>query len=400
MEQKEEFLIRQPYWVVIGAIVIGYAVVLANALALPEFPYSPFEFIVLVVLGLVYTYVLLRDEQILGDHTSSARAAFYFLTLLALLTLTFLMVHTIEGVWLISMPLVGTGVAVLPRRWGWLLAMAVLGTIIVPVAFRAGVADALAIGVSLAPAVLFVIIFVRLWLNAEEAREKTQTLADQLESANRQLATYATQAEELATTTERNRLAREIHDSLGHYLTVINVQIEAARVVMAQNPEQAADALNKAQKLTQEGLASVRQSVAALRESPLGGRSLPEAIAILAEETRNSGIVTEFEMKGERRPLGPNTELTLYRVVQEGLTNVRKHARASRVDLTLDYRDDHRIQVIIQDNGIGSRTTNNGGFGLLGVRERVLLLDGKMSFETAPGEGFKLVVTVDTNSSG
>jgi signal transduction histidine kinase len=278
--------------------------------------------------------------------------------------------------------------------------MAVLGTIIVPVAFRAGVADALAIGVSLAPAVLFVIIFVRLWLNAEEAREKTQTLADQLESANRQLATYATQAEELATTTERNRLAREIHDSLGHYLTVINVQIEAARVVMAQNPEQAADALNKAQKLTQEGLASVRQSVAALRESPLGGRSLPEAIAILAEETRNSGIVTEFEMKGERRPLGPNTELTLYRVVQEGLTNVRKHARASRVDLTLDYRDDHRIQVIIQDNGIGSRTTNNGGFGLLGVRERVLLLDGKMSFETAPGEGFKLVVTVDTNSSG
>jgi signal transduction histidine kinase len=87
-------------------------------------------------------------------------------------------------------------------------------------------------------------------------------------------------------------------------------------------------------------------------------------------------------------------ELTLYRAVQEGLTNVRKHARASRVDLTLDYQNAEQVCLTIQDNGIGSQDTNNGGFGLLGVRERVKLLGGEMAMETTPGAGFKLMVTL------
>lgn len=130
------------------------------------------------------------------------------------------------------------------------------------------------------------------------ARRYAEELTADLETANRQLSAYALQAEELATTQERNRLAREIHDNLGHYLTVVNVQIAAAKVLLAADPQRALDALDKAQTLTQEGLGAVRQSVAALRESPLGKRPLPEAISALVTESNNAGIVTELVVRG------------------------------------------------------------------------------------------------------
>jgi signal transduction histidine kinase len=385
---------RQRFFAIMGAIVIGYVVAFANALSESVFPYSTLEVGAIVAIGIAYSFLLLHDEEILSEEPSPRRLALFFLAALLLLSLTYALVETIDGIWLVAMPLVGTGVALLPQLWVLLLSAAVLASMMVPTAVRFGLENTFSVAISLSPGFLFIYIFVRLWINSEEARQKTQILADQLEAANRQLASYAAQAEELATTKERNRLAREIHDSLGHYLTVINVQIEAARMVMVQNPEQASDSLKKAQTLTQEGLASVRQSVAALRESPLRDRPLVEAIAGLAEESRNAGLVTEFEIVGDGRPLEPNAELTLYRAVQEGLTNVRKHARASRVDLTLDYQDAVQVCLTIKDNGVGSQETNNGGFGLLGVRERVKLLGGEMIIETMAGGGFKLMVTL------
>jgi signal transduction histidine kinase len=377
-----------------AAIVLSYVVAFYDAASEAIFPYSSLEVGAILLIGLGYSFLLLNEKVIVGKSPTAASKAFYFLIMLVLLTATYFLMQTINGIWLLAMPLVGTGVAILPRLWGWLFAFAVLLSMLIPMAVLFGINEIPSLVFSLGPAFIFVIVFVSLWINAEEARQKAQKLADELEAANHQLSTYAAQAEELATTKERNRLAREIHDSLGHYLTVINVQIEAARVIMEQNPVQAADALTKAQKLTQEGLASVRQSVATLRESPLQDRPLTEAINHLAEETRNAGLVAEFEVRGKGRPLEPNAELTLYRAVQEGLTNVRKHARASRVDLTLDFQEADQVSLTLHDNGIGAQETNNGGFGLLGVRERVKLLGGEMALQTAPGQGFTLLVRV------
>ena len=385
---------RRRLLAILGAIIVGYLVVFVDAITATEFPYSAVELAVIVVIGVVYTFLLIEEDVFLRVEGKRLWIVAYFLVMLGLLILTFLFVDTLNGIWLITMPLVGTAVAVLPQLWGWLVSLAVLATMVVPAAIRFGVDDAFSIGTSLAPAYIFVIIFVRLWADAEEAREDAQKLANQLEGANHQLAAYVAQAEELATTKERNRLAREIHDSLGHYLTVINVQIEAARSIMDKQPEQASDALKKAQTLTQEGLASVRQSVATLRESPLGNRPLSTAIDDLVEEARNAGLVAEFEIMGSVRPLQPNAALTLYRTVQEGLTNVRKHARASRVDLTLDYGVAGEVCLIIKDNGVGAPETNNGGFGLLGVRERLKLLGGKMVLNTTSGNGFELKVVL------
>ena len=246
---------------------------------------------------------------------------------------------------------------------------------------------------SIGAGVVFVFVFTQVALREQQARAEVERLAADLRAANDKLREYAVQVEELATAKERNRLAREIHDSLGHYLTVINVQIEAARVVIGNDPPRALDALRKAQSLAQEGLADVRRSVAALRASPTEDRPLPEALAALAAENRASGLLTELAVTGAPRPLPPQTELTLYRAMQEGLTNIRKHARAARVDITLDYGDNERVRLVVRDNGVGDGPGGRpGGYGLLGVRERTHLLGGEVRTQSVEGQGFTLEV--------
>jgi signal transduction histidine kinase len=219
-----------------------------------------------------------------------------------------------------------------------------------------------------------------------------------LQEANRQLREYAAQAEELATVHERNRLAREIHDGLGHYLTGINMQIQAGRAVLDVDRAVALDALDQAQALAQEGLTEVRRSVAALRASPLDNQSLPQAIGSLVNECRTAGIATAFTVRGESRDLPPQVELTLYRAAQEGMTNMRKYAQASSAEVELDYREKGQIYLAVRDSGVGTDDPS-GGYGLVGVRERVHLLGGQVHIETAPGEGFSLQVQVPAELS-
>ena len=205
--------------------------------------------------------------------------------------------------------------------------------------------------------------------------------------------------EELTAVQERNRRAREIHDGLGHYLTAMNMQVEVVSTLLDQDAELARNALSRMQAMIQEALADVRRSVAALRSEPLQGDNLPKALEALIDKDRNTGLVIELFVNGEVRPLAAALDLTLYRAVQEGLTNVRKHAQARRVNIMLNYRP-KQVEVHIQDDGIGS-TLDLGqidqlksSFGLFGLRERVQLLGGCMNIQTAPQRGFCLEVIV------
>jgi signal transduction histidine kinase len=299
----------------------------------------------------------------------------------------------VGGNGLIGVPLVWFALARL-KTWPRLVVYASLvAAVVAPLGLRYETwTTALINAVTMSVIILFVAVLARMRLNEQWAREQAERLMGELEQANTQLAAYATQAEELAMTQERNRLAREIHDNLGHYLTVVNVQIEAAKVVLGSEPESALDALNKAQGLAQKGLTRVRESVAALRESPVSNRPLGEAIASLVEEAQSTGIVTEFRVTGEVRSLDNKRALALYRAAQEGLTNVRRHGRASRVDVLLDYQRD-QVSLVVKDNGVGADETS-GGFGLLGIRERIGLLGGRVEISTAVGAGFCLTAVV------
>jgi signal transduction histidine kinase len=197
------------------------------------------------------------------------------------------------------------------------------------------------------------------------------------QAARAALAQAQAEVERLAVLQERNRVARDIHDGLGHSLTVVQMQIKAARAVLVTQPARADEMLVKAQDQAGEALREVRRSVGALRaaRSPV---PLREALDGLAGE---AGL----EVLGEARPLPPEAEESLFRAAQEGLTNVHKHARATRAELVLDFSHPSCVRLEVRDNGIGVTGGPDGGFGLVGLRERAEQLGGRLTLESSPG---------------
>lgn len=214
------------------------------------------------------------------------------------------------------------------------------------------------------------------------------------EAARRQVARYAREVEELSIMRERTRLAREIHDNLGHYLTAIHMQAQAAQAVLSIQPQQADEALTHIRTLATDGLREVRQSIANARARPLENRTLHEALIELIADSRSGATVIDFAVIGRPLPAPAEVDMTLYRVVQETLTNIHKHARARHATVRLRYQPSPPMVALrVQDDGIGADKTD-GGFGLLGLRERVYLLGGSLRTETAPGRGFAVEVEI------
>ena len=235
----------------------------------------------------------------------------------------------------------------------------------------------------------FVIVISRMLLVQHKARTKMEALAGRLGDANEQLRVQAAEIGDLAKAEERNRIARDIHDGLGHYLTVIHVQLEAAQTLFERAPETARAAVLKAQELTREGLSEIRRSVALLRGSVPTERPLFAAIEKLASECKADGIHAAVRLRGTPRPLPAPVEITLYRAAQEALTNVRRHARASRLDIELAFASGSGIRLRVEDDGVGAEPLNQG-FGLVGLRERAESVGGRMSVRSARGRGFTL----------
>jgi signal transduction histidine kinase len=277
--------------------------------------------------------------------------------------------------------IVGQSARVLPP-WGTLLLGAPLPFLHVGMDWP----EALREGGTFLVALIFLVGFSQAVVRAERARAA-------LDEANRALREYAAQSEELATARERNRIAREIHDGLGHYLTTIHMQIQAARGILESDRPRADATLAKAQQLAQEALGDVRRSVAALRAAPAGREPLAAALAELAEAARDAGQPTTFTVLGAARPLDPQEEQALYRAAQEGLTNARKHAQAARTTLTLDFGSPNVVRLTVADDGRGANSTD-GGFGLVGLRERVQMVGGSLALHTARGAGLTLIVEV------
>lgn len=392
MLQQERFTNRSVNIIVLTITFIAYLPLLINPVFYDK---GPLLVSLILIIGVLYafngTMGMMWIESHLPQHPWIL--ALFFTPQLILIALSLYLVKGLDhNMWLLILPLTAQSLA-LPR-WGTaVVSLLLLSTIYFLYLEGGDSQEVIMVLLSIGAAMLFTLLFTQIALREAGTRAQIQQLARELHKANLNLAAYATQAEELATTKERNRLAREIHDNLGHYLTVINVQIEAARLVMETDPAKARDSLQKAQNLTQEGLNAIRHSISSLRESPLENQTLVESINKLAAETRNSGLITQVQVIGEVYPLEEKKALTLYRVTQEGLTNVRKHARASRVDITLDYSQLETVALTIEDNGLGTDTADSG-FGLLGIRERLNLLDGNMAVWSAPGEGFCLQVTL------
>jgi PAS domain S-box-containing protein len=197
------------------------------------------------------------------------------------------------------------------------------------------------------------------------------------------------QMQDLAVLDERNRLAREIHDSLAQEFTAIIWQVNAAEGTM--EGKQVSESLGRVRDLAKEGLAEARRSVWDLRAGILEGRTLGQGLQQEMEKVTEGGeIQTSFDLSGEERALTPGLEGALLRICQESLANVLKHANATQVKLALSY-DDSQVRLAIRDNGVGfdpatpkTRGRDSGGFNM---RERARLLGGELTAQSEPGHG-------------
>ncbi|MEH1893966.1 MAG: sensor histidine kinase [Nostoc sp.] len=234
---------------------------------------------------------------------------------------------------------------------------------------------------------VFVLLMMNAVLSERHSREK-------LAIANEKLREYAMRIENQATLEERNRIAREIHDSLGHSLTALNLQLETALKLWQSNPGKAETFLATAKELGSKALKDVRQSVSTMRYNPLQEQSLDSAIASLSENFhRSNGILPICQINLEYS-LPPEINTAIYRIIQESLTNITKYGYATEVKLELTTTRGN-LRLIIQDNGRGfDLGQNTTGFGLHSMRDRTLALGGEFNINSAPGYGCKITVNI------
>jgi signal transduction histidine kinase len=262
---------------------------------------------------------------------------------------------------------------------------------------------------SLTIVVIFTLILIFLLVIAgqidrdQRSRQQMRQLLVELEASHRQLQDYAARVAELATAAERNRLARDIHDSIGHYLTAINIQLEKAQAYRARDPEEADQAIRDAKQTARAALQDVRQSVSALRTGS-ERFSLKKSLADLVQRMECDAFAIDYHLVGDEADYAGSVLTVLYRVAQEGLTNVQKHAHARRVELAVELGDAQAC-LRMSDDGIGfdvSRLTTlaqsaNPGYGIVGLQERLESVRGQMNITSQAGHGTELTVTVPKN---
>lgn len=234
-------------------------------------------------------------------------------------------------------------------------------------------------------------------LSAEDL-QLLHTIGDMLGIAVERARLFA-RSVRIGMTEERNRLAREIHDTLAQDLAAIALQLETADALLGREPaaaRPAARAVQRALGQTREALEEARRSVLDLRAAPLEGRTLAQALAELAAEAGAAGPApVDFRTTEAGRPLPPRLEVGLLRIAQEALANAQAHADARRIELGLETSPTEAL-LRVEDDGRGFDPTTVGAerFGLRGLRERAALMGGRLRLDTAPGQGTRVLVRV------
>lgn len=346
------------------------------------------------VLGLVAVCVL----WVLFGHTLPLRrrtlrpvpAGVFFVGLLALCVT----LMTYSGIFLVF-TIAGFFHAYLLRPWP----LGVLGVLATSVALNG---SAMRVWAGPTPDVLaeFILIVavqtaaigvgILLTARSEPEERKREELVERLEAALHENAglhaQLVAQARESGAQDERQRLAGEIHDTLAQGLAGIITQLQAAER-SARVRGETEEHITRALRLARDSLAEARRSVRALAPQELGRAHLPDALRTLAERwSREQGVVAQVEVTGTREPLSPAIEVSLFRVAQESLTNVAKHAEATRVGVTLSYTG-AEVLLDVRDDGRGFAEGDGTGFGLTSMRQRIRGVGGHMEVQSAPSEG-------------
>lgn len=236
------------------------------------------------------------------------------------------------------------------------------------------------------------IIFVIVWTIAFSVGRKSQEADEAKERAGRAEREREERAR-AAVAEERARIARELHDVVGHSVSVMTVQASGVRRLLRPDQQREREALLVVERTGREALAEMRRMVGVLRRPEEGPALAPqpslEHVGRLVEQTREAGLPVKLRVEGEAVQLPVGVDLTAYRLVQEGLTNALKHAAATEAEVLVHYSDG-QIEVVVSDDGHGSGSGDGGGHGLVGMRERVSVYGGELDAGPRPEGGYRL----------
>lgn len=213
-----------------------------------------------------------------------------------------------------------------------------------------------------------------------------------LQAAHRQLGEYAEQVEQLTAIRERNEIAREIHDTVGHKMTALVVQLQVAREMAERDAERAKEVIALCEQLTRDSLHELRVSVRTLKEDDRGISFHKVLQELLDEFSTMTLMETRLLVKGESSSIPKSLEPTIKRVIQEGLTNAKKHGNAD-VCLVEIFVTEKEVRLTIKDNGIGQKNIHPN-FGLINMKERVAEHGGSFAIESVEGEGFGIYIAL------
>jgi NarL family two-component system sensor histidine kinase YdfH len=379
---KVERDLRLFVWFITLVVASMYVVTLVNTLPVRR-PGTLFIFT-----GLILVHITLHWQ--LGKIIPYPRkTTLYILVQGVLVFLIVLIVKNLTMIMALYMILLGQAVGLfgLTRR-GWLAAGYYLVLLAGNLIILSGWAASGSLMLSILPIIVFVILTVSLYMRQNEAREQGQLLAAELESANQQLAEYAARVEELTLAAERQRMARELHDTLAQGVSGLVLQLEAVKAHLESGRgTRAAAIIDHSLARARSTLADSRAAIDDLRAVPV---RLPEAMRAKTERfTQATGIPCELSITLGETSLPPNTGDHILRVLAEALTNVTRHAQAGQVWIRLETKNKH-LELEIRDDGQGfdpQIVTGVGHYGLLGMRERARLVGGTLEIESGIGQG-------------
>lgn len=239
--------------------------------------------------------------------------------------------------------------------------------------------------------VLFILYLTMLIQGEYRERERIQALYGQLEEANEKLRAYAIEAEKNAETRERNRLAREIHDTLGHALTGIVAGIDACLMTIDLSTDLTKKQLERIGDVARQGITDVRRSVSKLRPDALEKLDLEDALTDMLENLgATTGTKVVFHNEAEPFRFHEDEEEVIYRIIQEATTNAVRHGHASRIEITIT-KENQWLTIRVQDDGCGCETVSEG-FGLKHMEERLSLLNGSLEYDGR--DGFLIIARI------
>jgi signal transduction histidine kinase len=231
---------------------------------------------------------------------------------------------------------------------------------------------------------------------AEEAQSRSESLLADLQQANIKLQEYAAQVQELAAAEERNRLARELHDSVTQIIFSLTLSAQAARILINRDTSRAISELDHLQSLAQSALAEMRTLIQELHplEKPSAGL-VPSLNQLVAERKANEGVEIDLQVNAAQ-PIPAPIEKELFRIAQEAVNNIVKHAQVKKASIILDLNVSGKVRLVIEDSGVGFDPARikalPGHLGLTSMHERVQALGGTLAVQSRPGQGTRLCV--------